>query len=128
MQITIKNEINLDGEIELIEMVYPLEVTEKNNQIYLIYINDEEEKVVIKANEEELVMTRFSTPKSHMRFIAEKEIIITIPTALGIQHFVTDTKFYTLNREQGEITLNYALKQLGSEQVFAYYHMTMVWE
>ncbi|MGT2711475.1 DUF1934 domain-containing protein [Streptococcus oriscaviae] len=127
MQIRLRNEIDLDGQLEVIDQVYPVEVTEKNNQLYLIFLNEEKEKVLIKSGENELVMTRFSDPKSIMRFLADKDAVISLPTPVGIQHFVTSTHRYGLDRNEQEIKLDYDLKTLETGQLFARYRMTISW-
>lgn len=128
MNIHLRNEIDLDGQIEVVDQQFQVEVKEKDGNIYLIYSNDEAEKVVIKCDEEELVMTRFSTPKSIMRFISGKEAIVTIPTPLGIQHFVTQTSRYELKAEQQELILHYVLKGLENQQILAGYKMKISWK
>ncbi|MFM0579670.1 DUF1934 domain-containing protein [Streptococcus suis] len=128
MYIHLRNEIDLDGQIEVVDQQFQVGVKEKDGNLYLIYSNDEAEKVVIKCDEEELVMTRFSTPKSIMRFISGKEAIVTIPTPLGIQHFVTDTKRYQLNRSDQSVQLQYELKGLENQQVFASYDLEISWK
>ena len=70
MQIRIKNQIQLDGHTELIDQVYDTDWTQKGDFHYLLYKNEEGEKVVLKFHDKELVMTRFSEPKSIMRFIS----------------------------------------------------------
>lgn len=127
MQIRLRNEIDLDGQLEVIDQVYPVEVTEKNNQLYLVFLNEEKEKVLIKSGENELVMTRFSNPKSIMRFIADKDAVISLPTPVGIQHFMTSTHRYGLDRNEQEIKLDYDLKTLETGQLFARYRMTISW-
>ncbi|HFI2446724.1 TPA: DUF1934 domain-containing protein [Streptococcus suis] len=128
MQIHLRNEIDLDGQLEVIDQTFPVEVKEKEGRVYLIYQNDEAEKVVIKCDENELVMTRFSNPKSIMRFVKEQEAIVTILTPMGIQHFVTQTSLYQLSAEQQELALHYDLKGLEHQQKFASYRMTIVWK
>lgn len=128
MDIHLRNEIDLDGQIEVVDQQFQVEVKEKDGILYLIYSNDEAEKVVIKCDEDELVMTRFSTPKSIMRFISGKEAIVTIPTPLGIQHFVTQTSQYELKAEQQELILHYVLKGLENHQKFASYKMHIEWK
>ncbi|HFI0253814.1 TPA: DUF1934 domain-containing protein [Streptococcus suis] len=128
MQIHLRNEIDLDGQLEVIDQTFPVEVKEKEGKVYLIYQNDEAEKVVIKCDENELVMTRFSHPKSIMRFVKEQEAIVTIPTPMGIQHFVTQTSLYQMSAELQELALHYDLKGLEHQQKFASYRMTIVWK
>ncbi|MBY5004819.1 DUF1934 domain-containing protein [Streptococcus suis] len=128
MQIYLKNEIDLDGQLEVIDQTFPVEVKEKGGKLYFIYQNEEEEKVVIKCDEEELVMTRFSNPKSIMRFVKEQEAIVTIPTPMGIQHFVTQTSLYQLSAELQELVLHYDLNGLENQQKFASYKMKISWK
>ena len=127
MKIRLRNEIQIDNQVEVVDQVYPVEVMQKKGQVYLIFSNEEEEKTVIKCDDKELVMTRFSTPKSIMRFLPEKEAIVTLHTPLGIQHFVTATDHYQLKAEEGKIELHYALKQLEGEGIFATYRMEIGW-
>ncbi|HFU3706717.1 TPA: DUF1934 domain-containing protein [Streptococcus suis] len=128
MNIRLQNEIDLDGQLEVIDQTFPVEVRVKDGKHYLIYQNKEEEKVVIKCDENELVMTRFSNPKSIMRFVKEQEAIVTIPTPIGIQHFVTQTNFYELSAEQQELVLHYDLNGLENQQKFASYKMKISWK
>ncbi|HFI0645263.1 TPA: DUF1934 domain-containing protein [Streptococcus suis] len=128
MQIHLRNEIDLDGQLEVIDQIFPVEVKEKEGKVYLIYQNDEAEKVIIKCDENELVMTRFSNPKSIMRFVKEQDAIVTIPTPMGIQHFVTQTSLYQLSAEQQELVLHYDLKGLENQQKFASYKMKISWK
>ena len=128
MRIQLRNEIDLGGQLEVIQQEFEVEVVDKEAQFYLIFVNDEAEKVVIKCDDEELVMTRFSTPKSIMRFISNKEAIVTIPTPMGIQHFVTNTKNYQLNRSEQHLRLQYDLMGLENQQRFASYDIAISWK
>lgn len=128
MEIRLRNEIDLDGQVEVVDQQFQVEVREKGEQLYLMYTNDESEKVVIKCDKEELAMTRFSEPKSIMRFMLSREAIVTIPTPMGIQHFVTDTKQYQLHREEQYLQLRYELKSLENQQRFASYRMEISWK
>ena len=127
MKIRLSNEIQIYNQVEVVDQVYPVEVKQKKDQVYLIFNNEEEEKTVIKCDARELVMTRFSTPKTIMRFLPEKEAIVTLHTPLGIQHFVTATDHYQLYAEEGKIERHYALKQLEGEGIFASYRMEIGW-
>lgn len=128
MNIRLRNEITLEDQVEIVDQVFPVTVQEKNDFLYLHYTNEEGEKVVLKCNEKELVMTRFSTPKSLMRFLADKAAIVTITTPLGLQHFKTVTRHYQLSIEKQVLTLAYELQQLETDAVFASYHMEITWE
>lgn len=128
MNIRLRNEIDLDGQLEVIDQTFPVEVKEKDGKLYLIYQNEEAEKVIIKCDENELVMTRFSNPKSIMRFVKEQDAIVTIPTPMGIQHFVTQTILYQLSADQQELILHYDLNGLENQQKFASYKMHIAWK
>ncbi len=127
MQIRLRNEIQLDGQMEVVDQSYPVEATSKNGHLYLIFTNEEKEKTVIKCDADELVMTRFSNPKSIMRFMLEKESVVALHTPLGLQHFVTDTKHYHLDHLHQRLELHYDLKQLEGEGIFASYQMEIRW-
>ena len=72
MEIKIKNKIKVGDQTEIIEEIHACEVMEEGDYTYLVHNNSEKEKVVIKLNQDELVMTRFSNPKSIMRFSAKQ--------------------------------------------------------
>lgn len=115
----------MDEELEVIHEEHEGEWVDKGEFTYLVFTNSEKEKVMIKLGSSELVMTRFSTPKTIMRFLAEKEAVVVIPTPVGMQHFVTETSRYSL--EENRVFLTYRLKSLGTGQVFADYEMTISW-
>lgn len=125
MKIRMKNEIQLDGQMEVMDHVYEVDYKDKGDYAYLIYENEEKERVVLKFHDKELVMTRFSTPKSIMRFVKDEEAIVTLPTPMGIQHFVTVTSHYELADQQ--LQLHYTLKPLEGEQIFASYQLDISW-
>lgn len=127
MKLHIKNKIDLDGQVEHIEQSYPVTLTEKNGHIYLTYVNEEKENVVIKCNDTELVMTRFSNPKSIMRFHSENPALVAIPTPVGLQHLQTQTSVYELDAEQQHLKIHYQLKQVDGDNVFANYQLEIHW-
>ncbi|TCD46697.1 DUF1934 domain-containing protein [Streptococcus sp. X16XC17] len=128
MHIRLRNEIDMDDQKEILDQVYPVQVTMKKDQLYLVFTNEEDEKVVIKANPSELVMTRFSNPNSVMRFLSNQEAVVTIPTPMGLQHLVTDTSRYDFCLGRQSIRLDYQLKPYDTQQIFASYKMTIIWE
>lgn len=128
MQIHLRNEIQLDDQVEVLVHAYEGEVREKNGLLYLLYQNEDKEKVVIKCGADELLMTRFSTPNSVMRFAPNAEAVVQVQTPMGMQHFVTQTSRYELNITQQEILLQYHLKPLEGEQIFASYAMKISWK
>ena len=127
MQIRIKNQIQLDGHTELIDQVYDTDWTQKGDYHYLLYKNEEGEKVVLKFHDKELVMTRFSEPKTILYFIKNGQHVVSIPTPLGAQQFVTDTHHYHLDVENQALELHYDLKRAEDNQLFASYQMKIEW-
>ena len=91
MEIKIKNKIKVGDQTEIIEEIHTCEVMEKGDYTYLVHHNSEKEKVVIKLNKEELVMTRFSNPKSIMRFSAKVPALVHIPTPVSYTHLTLPT-------------------------------------
>ena len=127
MKLHIKNKIDLDGQVELVEQSYPVKLTEKNGHIYLTYTNEEKETVMLKCNDQELIMTRFSTPKSIMPFHRETPALVTIPTPVGLQHLQTQTSVYELDTKEQNLKIHYQLKQLEGDSVFANYQLEIKW-
>ena len=96
MQIRIQNTIRFGEEMEIVDQYYQGEWKEKAGFQYLLYTNEEDEKVVLKFSNDELVMTRFSTPKSIMRFNKNEDGGAIIPTPMGIQQFLITTDLFQL--------------------------------
>ncbi|MGT2906408.1 DUF1934 domain-containing protein [Streptococcus dentiloxodontae] len=129
MQIHLRNEIDLDGQKEVIDQTYWVDLTEKNGFSYFIFVNEEKERVVIKCNDQELIMTRFSSPKSILRFHREVEALVTISTPMGVQHLMTETSKFVFDKSNRSIQLNYVLKQpdLETQDIFAKYQLELTW-
>ncbi|HEL0026720.1 TPA: DUF1934 domain-containing protein [Streptococcus equi subsp. zooepidemicus] len=127
MKIEINNKISYGQEIELIKEIHTGDLRQKADATYLIYQNNDNERVVIKFNAAELTMSRFSKPQSVMRFLANKKALIAIPTPVGIQQFLTDTSHFHLDHDQQTVTLDYALLQASTETAFAHYHLEIKW-
>ena len=128
MKIRMRNQIKLDEQMELIDQVYDVEWTQKGDYHYLIYRSEEQEKVVLKFNEDKLTMTRFSEPKTILYFIKNGQHVVSIPTPLGAQQFVTDTQHYHLDAENQALELHYDLKRGDDDQIFASYQMKIEWK
>lgn len=128
MKIRMRNQIKLDEQMELIDQVYDVEWTQKGSNHYLICQSEEQEKVVLKFDEEKLTMTRFSEPKTILHFIKNGQHLVSIPTPLGAQHFVTDTYHYLLDLESQTLELHYDLKRADDDQLFASYQMKIEWQ
>ena len=124
MKIRMRNTIKFDDQLEVIDQLYDVELREKGDFSYLLFYNEEQEKVVIKFQEEELVMTRFSNPKTIMRFLKDSDSLAYIPTPMGMQEFIIQTSHYEVGGEK--IELAYQLQ--NKEGVpFADYRLEITW-
>ena len=119
-----RNTIKFDEQLEVIDQLYDVELREKGDFSYLLFYNEEQEKVVLKFNEEELVMSRFSNPKTIMRFLKGTDSLAYIPTPMGMQEFIIQTSHYEVGEEK--IELAYQLQ--NKEGVpFANYRLDITW-
>jgi len=124
VKIRMRNTIQFDEQLEVIDQLYDVELREKGDFSYLLFYNEEQEKVVIKFQEEELVMTRFSNPKTIMRFLKDSDSLAYIPTPMGMQEFIIQTSHY----EVGEEKIELAYKLQNKEGVpFADYRLEITW-
>ena len=124
MKIRMRNTIQFDEQLEVIDQLYDVELREKGDFSYLLFYNEEQEKVVIKFQEEELVMTCFSNPKTIMRFLKDSDSLAYIPTPMGMQEFIIQTSHYEVGGEK--IELAYQLQ--NKEGVpFADYQLEITW-
>ena len=124
MKIRMRNRIQFDEQLEVIDQLYDVEVHEKGDYSYLLFYNEEKEKVVIKFHVQELVMTRFSNPKTIMRFLRDSDSLAYIPTPMGMQEFIIQTNHYKLDGQK--IELAYQL-QNQEGQPFASYQLEITW-
>ena len=124
MKIRMRNTIQFDEQLEVIDQLYDVEVHEKGDYSYLLFYNEEKEKVVIKFHGQELVMSRFSNPKTIMRFLKDSDSLAYIPTPMGMQEFIIQTSHYEVDEEK--IELAYQLQ--NKEGVpFANYRLEITW-
>ena len=124
MKIRMRNTIKFDEQLEVIDQLYDVELREKGDFSYLLFYNEEQEKVVLKFNGEELVMSRFSNPKTIMRFLKDSDSLAYIPTPIGMQEFIIQTSYYEVGEEK--IELAYQLQ--NKEGVpFANYRLEITW-
>lgn len=124
MKIRMRNTIKFDEQLEVIDQLYDVEVREKGDFSYLLFYNEDQEKVVLKFNGEELVMSRFSNPKTIMRFMKDSDSLAYIPTPMGLQEFIIQTSNYEVGEEK--IELAYQLQ--NKEGVpFANYRLEITW-
>ena len=124
MKIRMRNTIKFDDQLEVIDQLYDVELREKGDFSYLLFYNEEQEKVVLKFNEEELVMSRFSNPKTIMRFLKESDSLAYIPTPIGMQEFIIQTSHYEVGEEK--IELAYQLQNKEGHP-FASYQLEITW-
>ena len=124
MKIRMRNTIKFDEQLEVIDQLYDVELREKGDFSYLLFYNEDQEKVVLKFNGEELVMSRFSSPKTIMRFLKDSDSLAYIPTPMGMQEFVIQTSHYEVGEEK--IELAYQL-QNKEEVAFANYRLEITW-
>ena len=124
MKIRMRNTIKFDEQLEVIDQLYDVELREKGDFSYLLFYNEDKEKVVLKFNGEELVMSRFSNPKTIMRFLKDSDSLAYIPTPIGMQEFIIQTSHYEVGEEK--IELAYQLQ--NKEGVpFANYRLEITW-
>ena len=124
MKIRMRNTIKFDEQLEVIDQLYDVELREKGDFSYLLFYNEDQEKVVLKFNGEELVMSRFSSPKTIMRFLKDSDSLAYIPTPMGLQEFIIQTSHYEVGEEK--IELAYQLQ--NKEGVpFANYRLEITW-
>ena len=124
MKIRMRNTIKFDDQLEVIDQLYEVELREKGDFSYLLFYNEDQEKVVLKFNGEELVMSRFSNPKTIMRFLKDSDSLAYIPTPMGMQEFIIQTSHYEVGEEK--IELAYQLQ--NKEGVpFADYRLEITW-
>lgn len=126
MKITIKNKIQMGSETELIHEEHQGELVVKGDYFYLVYQNEEAEKVVLKFKADELLMTRFSKPQSLMRFVASDFGFCSIPTPLGIQKIISKTYCFVLEENQLQLAYDF-LPHSEAEEVLASYQMSISW-
>ena len=124
MKIRMRNKIQFDDQLEVVDQLYDVELREKGGYSYLLFYNEDQEKVVLKFNGEELVMSRFSNPKTIMRFLKESDSLAYIPTPMGMQEFIVRTSHYEVGEEK--IELAYQL-QNKEGVLFANYRLEITW-
>ncbi|WP_142557050.1 DUF1934 domain-containing protein [Streptococcus mitis] len=124
MKIRMRNKIQFDDQLEVIDQVYDVELREKGDFSYLLFYNEDQEKVVLKFNGEELIMSRFSNPKTIMRFLKDSDSLANIPTPIGMQEFIIQTSHYEVGEEKIELAYQLQNKEGVS---FANYCLEITW-
>ena len=126
LKIRIRNQICFGDQIEVVDQFYEGDWKEKGDFQYLLYVNEEGEKVALKFHDRELTMPRFSSPKSIMKFMASEKSQALIPTPMGMQQLVINTVDYLL--EEQSLSLSYQLLTVDGSQQFATYRLELTWE
>ena len=126
LKIRIRNQIRFGDQIEVVDQFYEGKKKKKGGFQYLLYVNEEGEKVALKFHDRELTMTRFSSQKSIMKFMASEKSQALIPTPMGMQQFVINTVDYLL--EEQSLSLSYQLLTVDGSQQFATYRLELTWE
>ena len=124
MKIRMRNKIQFDDQLEVIDQLYDVELREKGDFSYLLFYNEDQEKVVLKFNGEELIMSRFSNPKTIMRFLKDSDSLANIPTPIGMQEFIIQTSHYEVGEEKIELAYQLQNKEGVS---FANYCLEITW-
>ena len=124
MKIRMRNTIKFDEQLEVIDQLYDVELREKGDFSYLLFYNEDQEKVVLKFNGEELIMSRFSNPKTIMRFLKDSDSLANIPTPIGMQEFIIQTSHYEVGEEKIELAYQLQNKEGVS---FANYCLEITW-
>ena len=124
MKIRMRNTIQFGEQLEVVDQLYEVEVRKKGDYRYLLFYNEEKEKVVLKFDDKELIMTRFSTPKTIMRFLKGTDSLAYIPTPMGLKEFIIQTSHYEVGEEK--IELAYQL-QNKEGLPFADYQLEITW-
>ena len=127
MKLEITNYIQVGDQNEAIHQSYEGRLEKKGDYTYLLYQNEEDEKVVLKFKEDELVMTRFSQPQSIMRFVKEQQVPVGIQTPMGLQRFISQTDTFHLNEAEQSLTMTYQLLTADAGSVFARYDFRLIW-
>ena len=124
MKIRMRNTIQFDEQLEVVDQLYDVELREKGDYGYLLFYNEEKEKVVITFHGQELGMSRVSTPKPIMSFLKDSDSLAYIPTPMGMQEFIIQTSHYKLDGQK--IELAYQLQNQEGHP-FASYQLEITW-
>lgn len=106
MQISIKNVINDGTNEQIIQEVFEGFYKKISEKEYLSYRTDNNEKVVIKFDNTELIMTRYSQKLHKMRFTLYEN---TTFYYLGLQNLEVSTDTYKV--ENNKIIIIYTILQ-----------------
>ncbi|WP_374284920.1 DUF1934 domain-containing protein [Lactococcus sp.] len=120
--ITITNEIRIGAEKEVIHEVFSGQQHERAGKTVLIYKNQDDEKVMIKFDKNELSMTRYGAYPTTMKFKPS----IAIPVNYeGLGALSVMTELLAIDDMNQALTLNYQIAQ--NEMKVGDYKMRVSW-
>ncbi|MFC4652395.1 DUF1934 domain-containing protein [Lactococcus nasutitermitis] len=123
IKINIHSHIKIERQEEAIHEEYKGELKEIAGKICLIYTNSQDEKVLIKFDEQELSMTRYTDNPISMHFHKE---FPTKADYAGLGKLSILTKDLSVNSAQQIVELYYHLAQ--NELKIGEYRMQITWE
>lgn len=123
MEIIIRNRIKIDQQEELVKEIYQGELKKGEHQTLLKYKNAANEKVLLKFDEKEVIMTRFAKRPIKMHFHPEIPSL-TEYESLGELSILTNA--LSIDHESRTIKINYQLSQ--GPQKIADYHLRIDWK
>ena len=122
MEIIIRNRIKIDQQEEMVKEIYQGEFKKVNLQTLLKYENAANEKVLLKIDEDEVIMTRFAKRPFKMHFQPEGT---TLTEYEGVGELSLFTNTLSIDQERKIIKINYQLSQ-GAQKI-ADYHLRIDW-
>lgn len=122
MEIIIRNRIKIDQQEEMVKEIYQGEFKKVNLQTLLKYENAANEKVLLKIDEDEVIMTRFAKRPIKMHFQPEGT---TLTEYEGLGELSLFTNTLSIDQERKIIKINYQLSQ-GAKKI-ADYHLRIDW-
>ena len=122
VQIIIRNRIKIDQQEEMVKEIYQGEFKKVNLQTLLKYENAANEKVLLKIDEDEVIMTRFAKRPIKMHFQPEGT---TLTEYEGLGELSLFTNTLSIDQERKIIKINYQLSQ-GAQKI-ADYHLRIDW-
>ena len=123
MEIIIRNRIKIGQQEELVKEIYQGELKKGEHQTLLKYQNASKEKVLLKFDEKEVIMTRFAERPVKMHFHPE------IPSSTeyeGLGELSILTNALSIDHENRTIKINYQLSQ-GAQKI-PDYHLLIDWK
>lgn len=102
MEIIIRNRIKIDQQEELVKEIYQGELKKGEHQTLLKYQNAANEKVLLKFDEKEVIMTRFAKRPIKMHFHPE---IPGLTEYEGLGELSILTNALSIDHEAGQLKL-----------------------